>query len=421
MMNKKIVLIMCAMLIAFALVITSCTKTQENNNDADNAEVTEISENGGENTAGESFEEQICDWIFLNTESGTLTVRIPLNDGEYWESETQGFEDDFDGEAELITSSDMENNEYAASFRGIKDGTALIRLSLYDYMGVSQEVRVIHVNIADGKITDVEFYDEYAGVAEKNNKLIGSWQDRTSQRAVMAVYGNIDFTKLRVTIHWGSSASESAEWTMTAEYDAERDAFYYEDGEYALVTYLETGEIGEKSVEWSGSSGYFTVSEENNVTWYDSKQENSGEFDFERIYAPEVTAEEFGDKYFSAVAASEQGTAGASMKNALAACELISFADASQVWNMDETVLRDNFYAAYMSLDDDIKSRFDENYEAVFETAAEISADPDGMADILSDIGADMDTVRRLSARDDVKASIRTLKFYTDGIMGAEQ
>ena len=46
-----------------------------------------------------------------------------------------------------------------------------------------------------------------------------------------------------ITVHWGSSATEYSEWTMSGTFDAEKHTVYYQDGVKKNVVYDADGKV----------------------------------------------------------------------------------------------------------------------------------------------------------------------------------
>ena len=83
------------------------------------------------------------------------------------------------------------------------------------------------------------------------------------------------------------------------------------------------------------------------------------------VPAQAPTAEEFAEGYFSVVAGLETGTAGASLKLAIAASEVCAFARAYRLDALDAAPVRANMLAAFEAMDGDGQALFRENFDAV--------------------------------------------------------
>ncbi len=81
------------------------------------------------------------------------------------------------------------------------------------------------------------------------------------------------------------------------------------------------------------------------------------------VYVPD--AEAFADFYFRVAAGIPQGTAGASLAAAQAACDLLGFAWGNELYLADEDTLRSNMSEAWNSLTDEERAGFDANFPAL--------------------------------------------------------
>ena len=90
------------------------------------------------------------------------------------------------------------------------------------------------------------------------------------------------------------------------------------------------------------------------------------EYDFEPPATAEApSAEDLAEGYFAVIAGLESGTAGASLKTAIAASEVCAFAVAHELYNPDVEPLRANMLAAFRAMDEDEQALFWENFETV--------------------------------------------------------
>ena len=77
------------------------------------------------------------------------------------------------------------------------------------------------------------------------------------------------------------------------------------------------------------------------------------------------TAEELATGYLDVLAGLESGTAGASLKAAIAASEVCAFAAAHGLYDPDAKPLQDDLIAALEAMDEDARARFWEGFDAV--------------------------------------------------------
>ena len=91
----------------------------------------------------------------------------------------------------------------------------------------------------------------------------------------------------------------------------------------------------------------------------------SGENQEEETEAYVPGADVFADLYFRTVAGIPQGTAGASLAAAQAACDMLGFAWGNELWLADADTLRANMLEAWESLTDEERADFDANFPAL--------------------------------------------------------
>ena len=221
----------------------------------------------------------------------------------------------------------------------------------------------------------------------KPYEYVGKWDDAASQRAHLTIlpgeiYGNYD-----VKIHWAESAFSAAEWTMTAVYDETEGKLCYENGKMAIVTSGEDGTAAEEE-RWNDAEGFFLIGENGEMTWTDSREERSADFRLVRTPVPAPTAEELADGYFRVIGGYAEGTAGASLKAALAARDAVRFAAEHELWTGDRSALRTNLLAAWESLSAEEQAAFDANFISVLTLADACEADWEGQAPLFGDAGA---------------------------------
>ena len=76
-----------------------------------------------------------------------------------------------------------------------------------------------------------------------------------------------------ITVHWGGSATESSEWTMSGTFDAEKLTVYYQDGVKKNVVYDADGKVTSEEEVYVGGHGTFTFNVENNTLTWEEDQE----------------------------------------------------------------------------------------------------------------------------------------------------
>lgn len=107
--------------------------------------------------------------------------------------------------------------------------------------------------------------------------LAGEYQDETSQRASATVIANTESRSVNITVTWGTSATETTEWTMNAV--KEGNQLVYSD--CVKQTKFESEDLDEEgtgdedgmgggakdTVEYEGGSGSFEISGDGKLLW----------------------------------------------------------------------------------------------------------------------------------------------------------
>lgn len=117
--------------------------------------------------------------------------------------------------------------------------------------------------------------------------FVGNYQ--SDRRSMLVEAKGMDEAK--VTVRWGSSAWEHAEWTMTGKIVEEGDGLImqYTDGAYATVQTDEDG-AETRSDEKDGLTGTVWFNADNTITWTDDQNEQIRDLVFE--WVPVVSEEE---------------------------------------------------------------------------------------------------------------------------------
>lgn len=198
----------------------------------------------------------------------------------------------------------------------------------------------------------------------------------------------------RVLLTWGSSAFEHSAWTMTAR--LEDGALVYTGGRHDDIAFGEDGAEVSDRLLWQDAEGRFTLSEDDRLLWTDSRESTAPDFRFERQLKFSPTVQELSENVVGPIADIQTGTAGASLKAAETACDVVRFAWSRFLWNADPAALEENLNAAIAALDDDARGRFKENLpevarllDAAFAGDADASFDDAGVSDAMAAITGD--------------------------------
>ena len=86
-----------------------------------------------------------------------------------------------------------------------------------------------------------------------------------------------------VTIHWGSSAFDGSDWTMTGHFDPETLTVSYLDGVRVDRTYSEDGELQMETIVYENGTGYFQFNEDLTLTWTDGMEHMADDMVFSYV------------------------------------------------------------------------------------------------------------------------------------------
>ena len=217
---------------------------------------------------------------------------------------------------------------------------------------------------------------------------IGEWYDKTSQRAMMTIVPSAEYGDAWVTIHWGSSAWEAVEWSLPVIV-REDGSLFYANGEKALVSYNDDGELTNENREVlrSDLEGTFTFDADGNLLWTDEKEEDAADCVFEP-YQPDLPAQdEWVNQYFHAISGYETGVAGSSLSEAQAACAVFGFASEYQLWTAEIPAMRDSMLAAWEGMSEEERGGFDANFIDVVRLIDRCLSDYEGSRGVFDDAG----------------------------------
>ena len=220
---------------------------------------------------------------------------------------------------------------------------------------------------ADSTAETAQTIEESRVPKEVRNILVGEWQDMTSQRAGMEIteWDEANGKDFHAQIFWSGSYADRMVWEMDLEFDPASGELVYKGGRKAEVTFNEDGLIEKEDVKWEDAEGSFSMAEVGELRWSDSRQEDAGDFVFVRVYAYDVTAEEFSASLFKKLTGLEEGTAGASLKQAQTAEEILTFAADKQIWNLDAYARTAAITEAWNGLSDEEKALAKRNFDGV--------------------------------------------------------
>ncbi len=216
----------------------------------------------------------------------------------------------------------------------------------------------------------------------------GAWVSDRVSLYIESIDGDICANVL-----WASSANEVTQWSYEGlVYDEVSDELNtLETGTKTDYVYSEDGEIASAEVVFTDGAAAFRLNDDGNLVWVDYKEApGSNEIVFERADStlPAPPAEAFAEGFFRVIGAVEQGTAGASLKQAVAAMEAADFAVVHELWDPDVEAVFDNMLEAWESLSGDEQAAFEANFAGVAQLVDACLDDWDAYRGLFDDAGA---------------------------------
>lgn len=165
-----------------------------------------------------------------------------------------------------------------------------------DRLPVGKQVTIIEVQTVDGRqwgrinsgwvCMDYISYDLPSGTCYMEDvpedvllRYEGKWEDRVGQRCSVEIWYGL--TAFSIEMRWGSSASQSTEWSFTGIYDDNSDSLTYTNGKCVERTYYDGGGMSE-SIRYTNGSGRFYISG-GEMYWEDYSEGVGSRCIFEKI------------------------------------------------------------------------------------------------------------------------------------------
>lgn len=237
---------------------------------------------------------------------------------------------------------------------------------------------------------------------------LGGWQDAANDKVVLTVVPTQSYGDFAVLVRRSDSAQETTEWSLNVLFNEESGELEYWNGEKFERSYGEDGEsVTEKQI-WTDSQGTFRLNDAKELEWTDNREDFAASCRFTRTYAKTPSEAQFVESFYRLVAHLEEGTAGASLKRASAACKIVDFADGCELWNANTDELRAVMLSAWQSLTDTERESFSGNFPAVAQLMTAALAATDGRYGVFDDAGVG-DRIRELMGSDFARYSWATL------------
>lgn len=117
-------------------------------------------------------------------------------------------------------------------------------------------------------------------VIKNDVNLVGTWDDKFSQRATMEVRGGKNNT-YQIHVHWASTAFESDNWTMTGTFNDTTGELTYKDCKRVTTTLDEADGPEQEEVHYTNGTGKF-VYKNGELSWHANNDADVNECVFAR-------------------------------------------------------------------------------------------------------------------------------------------
>ena len=127
---------------------------------------------------------------------------------------------------------------------------------------------------------------DYVAVFEEDpdhkNPLIDFIGDYQCDRA-HAYVESIGDDSVRITIDWGGSAWETANWLITGTLDADTMTVNYSGCSKSVFTYNDGGQLVSEEVEYEDGTGTVVFNDDGTFTWHEDQSESGTDMVFEKL------------------------------------------------------------------------------------------------------------------------------------------
>lgn len=121
-----------------------------------------------------------------------------------------------------------------------------------------------------------DWYNELAAATDTDasaagqgpDEMVGTWAEKIAGRGNIEIKKGAQEGRYDVQINWGSSAFETAVWTMTASSSGNDGVLTYDDGKMSVITFSEDGTESEE-VKYENGTGSFYLNDKHQLVWQD--------------------------------------------------------------------------------------------------------------------------------------------------------
>ena len=105
------------------------------------------------------------------------------------------------------------------------------------------------------------------------------------------------FDEAWITVTWGGSAWETAQWDIYGRLDTDTLTIAYSDCTKSILTYGDGGELLSQEVEYQGGTGTITFHDNGTFTWHEDQSASGADMLFEWVPVIPETARQDGERF----------------------------------------------------------------------------------------------------------------------------
>ena len=202
---------------------------------------------------------------------------------------------------------------------------------------------------------------------------------------------DVDAQKYVVYMSWPSSDSEISTYHIVGVLDETGMKLNYTGGMFADYAYAEDGSLNEEDtclLEDDGT-GCFTLTEDGTLLWEDSYLAEAKEMKLSRLSPAVPSSEEIKAGFYQVVIGLEEGTAGASLKQAQAVESVFRFCGIGDYWCMDQEAFEKALADVQGSLTAEEKAVYDQNRGALIQEINRLLDENEELGSVYEDAGVE--------------------------------
>lgn len=224
----------------------------------------------------------------------------------------------------------------------------------------------------------------------ESERYVGSWASDDCTLLIVHMYDDYNLFNCIVTRLDGGNKGTRWIYDACAYDDVGRALSSFELGMCFDITVDDAGELLSSEQIYDDGAASFALDGDGKLVWTDFKQTpGEDEVVFEKVIDPEpaFSADELAGGYVDVICGVEQGTAGASLKQALAAAEICRFAAGHDLSAADDDNVTGCVLVALARLDEAQLAAFGDSFDALAALADSCFADWDANRGLFDDAG----------------------------------